>query len=90
MSKMKLIDVLADYEVNELQCDIIQGNLIKWIQDEVVNRLADIAIEQYQKWLRDNPDKRLKVEQTEIKQKVLDKLAEKIIDEYFKNDTIGN
>ena len=80
----KLIDVLADLEVDELQCDIIQGNLIKWVHNEVVKRLADIAIEQYQKWLRDNPDKRLKVEQTEIKEKVLDKLAEKIVNEYFK------
>lgn len=80
----KLIDVLADFEVDELQCDIIQGNLIKWVHDEVVDRLADLAIEQYQQWLRDNLDKRLKVEQTEIKAKVLDKLAEKIVNEYFK------
>ena len=85
---MKLIDVLADYEVNELQCDIIQGNLTKWVHNEVANRLADIAIEQYKKWLRDNPDNRFKLEQTEIKQKVLDKLAEKIVNEYFKNDTM--
>lgn len=76
---------LADIELNDLEMDIIGGNITKWVQDRVVEKIADLYVAKTADYFIRHE---IKVNRGELKKAVLDKLANRIINNYLENGQV--
>lgn len=72
---------LGDIELDSLQEAVLPCNLVNWVKDKVVNELAEKAVAER----GDEVIAQIKIDQAELREKVMDKLADKIIDEWGRN-----
>lgn len=80
---MKLKDL--DIDLNELETDIIKGSAIHWLREAVSTKIAGDFIEEHGKELMAS----IKIDKNELRQRVIDKMADEIIDYWrSKGETI--
>lgn len=74
MTKLKDIDV----ELNELETDIANGNILHWARTIVINKVADEFVKEHSKELMAG----VEIDNNELRQRVIDKIADEIIDNW--------
>lgn len=72
---------LSELELTELQHDLIKGNLVDRVLYGASNQLADEVIKER----RAEVMSEIKINRDELRKRVLDKLADKIVDEWGRN-----
>ena len=69
---------LADIELDDLQADILNGNLTNWVRDKVVEKLADKFVERG----GDNIIHNTRIREDDLRKRVIEKLADEIIENW--------
>lgn len=82
---MKLLDALKDIEVSEFDYDIINGNAHMWVRNKLTEKIADELWDEYKDWSHEHPESKVDIDREELKERVLDKLADRIIEQYLED-----